>query len=322
MRQLLFVLLSSTFLVTGCVSTKPDTAALKAMKKVALVTITLERVGKGPENDPVLKSAAGFANTVYRQELATIPQWQIVDASGIAELDRHFSDIGSSAIAKSVLTELADQNQLNVNLDNAKIAKLTLAAFSGNQQAMTQMKNEIIADTLALLQKDLDGMRSQFYWPKGTAGIPAGWMAPYGADQGRMAALNKIIARILEDYRVSHGLDGVLLVHQISEVGTPGDIRVIVQSNRVLSSIKVNPTVTVRGAGGKVVLAEGSSRRDDLAPMKLAMPIYAGQVGNGPIKDLKLSLADPAGKGQEGYYALISETAKDVMDDVRKVLSK
>ena len=56
--------------------------------------------------------------------------------------------------------------------------------------------------------------------------------------------------------------------------------------------------------------------------MKLAMPIYVGKVGNGPIKDLKLSLADPAGKGQEGYYALISETAKDVMDDVRKVLMK
>lgn len=322
MRQLIIALICSMLLVTGCVSTKPDTAALKAMNKVALVTITLERVGTGPENDPVLKSATGFANTVYRQELATIPQWQVVEAPGIAALDRQFSDISSSDIARAVLTELADQNQLDVNIHNEKIAKLTLAAFSGNQQAMAQMKKEIIDDTLALMQKDLDKMRSRYYWPKGKAGVPPSWMMNYSADQERGKALKKITTRILEDYRARHGLDGVMSVHQISEVGTPGDIRIVVQRNRVLSSIKVNPTVTVRGAGGKVVLSEGSSRRDDLAPMKLAMPIYVGKVGNGPIKDLKLSLADPAGKGQEGYYALISETAKDVMDDVRKVLMK
>lgn len=323
LRQTLIILTCTTLLMGGCVSTKPNTAALKAMKRVALVSITLERVGKGPQNDPVLKSATGFANTVYRQELATVPQWQVVPAPGIKALDRHFSDVESSAIARQVLEEMADRNELDVNINNEKIAKLTIAAFSGNKEAMSQMKREIIADTLTLMQKDLNKIRSQFYWPKGKAGIPPGGMITFGTDKYRGAALRKVVTRVLEDYRVRHGLDGLLLVHQISDVGTPGDIRVIVQKNRVLSSIKVNPVVNVLGPDGEIALSVGSNRRDDLAPMKLAMPIFVGKKGaKGGITDLKLSLADPAGKGLEGYNILISDTAKDVIQDVKKVLAQ
>jgi hypothetical protein len=321
LRQILIVLICTTLLLSGCVSTKPNTAALKSMKKVALITLNLDRVGKGPNNDPVLKNVAGFADTVYRQELEKISQWQVVKAPGISELERHFAKIKSSKIAKQVLLEMADQNRLDVNLNNEKIAKLTLAAFSGNQDAMAQMKNEIVSDTLELLQNDLDEIRDELVWPKSKAGIPV-WLVNSGKSKGRMAALREITKKVIEDYRVQTGLDGVILVHQASQLGTPGDIRVIVQDNRILSSIKVNPAIFVLAAGSEIALYEGSNRLDDLAPMKLAMPVYAGKKVGGTIKYPKINLADPAGKGQEGYYILVSDTAKDLIGDVKKILAQ
>ena len=320
-RKSIIPLICIALFLGGCASTKPNPEALKSINKVALVTLNLDRVGKGPNNDPVLKSSAGFAATVYRQELGRVPGWTAVEPPAIEELESQFSDLTSSVIARQTLQEMADQDRLDVNINNAKIAKLTMAALTGNTGAMEQMKAEIVEDTLVELQNDLNYKRDQLVWPNGKAGIPV-WLVNGAQSKGKTAALREITGRILDDYCQRNGLDGVILVHQASAVGKPGDIRVIVQEDRVLSSIKVNPFLILRSAGGEIALSAGSNRLDDLAPMKLAMPIYAGYKKRMESKYLKVNLSDPKGTAQEGYYSLISSTAKDLFDDVLEVLQK
>ncbi|OIN99614.1 MAG: hypothetical protein AUJ51_12330 [Elusimicrobia bacterium CG1_02_56_21] len=126
---------------------------------------------------------------------------------------------------------------------------------------------------------------------------------------------------MLQDYCAKNGLDGVLLVHLASIPGSPGDIRIIVGGNRVLSSLKVNPTVLLRNKAGAIAIDGGQPRLDDLAPMKLAMPVFTGEkLPDGNFGNFKIDLDDPAGKVKAAYNELIKDTADDLLKSLAKKL--
>jgi hypothetical protein len=308
-------------LQTGCAGGKPNKAAPRQMNRVAVVGLTLDRVGTGPGNEGVLNNAADFAELVYRQELATIPDWTVVAAPEIRELDAQLDELAGSPIATGKLLELAEQQKISGDFDNALLAQLAFASLTGNQKLLEELQGKVLAKTLQRLQAELDTQRGKLVWPHGKAGIPYGLINNRSQVTETELALREITIALLEDYRKKHLLDGVVIVNLASQVGTPGDIRIITQGDRVLSSIKVNPTLVVRGPEGAIAMEEGTSRLDDLAPWELGVPIYLGdKPQRGPIENLRLDLNDPAGKGIAAYNTLIDRTAKDLVKDVVKTL--
>ena len=318
-KFLLMAICITLLILGGCGGKQYDTTKLKAMKRVALVSLTLQKVGQGEDNDIVHRKAVEYAAKVYNQKLSTIPGWQIVNPPKTEELDRAFSNLPSSKIASAVLSDLAEQNQLPGEFGNAAIAKIMIATFRGDTVNLEKLKGEAIAGTAKQMQGELDKQRKWLAWPKGMAGIPY----QLSSDEGMSSALTTIRRKELEAYRKRHKLDGIILIHQASAVGSPGDIRVIVQGNRILSSLKVNPVMFVRGEGGEVAYATGSTRLDDLAPMKFAMPIYTGEKEKrGTFGNFKLNLNDPKGVSLAGYKKLIDKTAQNIVSEFIEDLQK
>jgi hypothetical protein len=244
-----------------------------------------------------------------------------VAAPETRELDAQLDELAGSPIATGKLLELAEQQKISGDFDNALLAQLAFASLTGNQKLLEELQGKVLAKTLQRLQAELDTQRGKLVWPHGKAGIPYGLINNRSQVTETELALREITIALLEDYRKKHLLDGVVIVNLASQVGTPGDIRIITQGDRVLSSIKVNPTLVVRGPEGAIAMEEGASRLDDLAPWELGVPIYLGdKPQRGPIENLRLDLNDPAGKGIAAYNNLIDRTAKDLVKDVVKTL--
>jgi len=316
-RTVLTCLLVATLALAGCGPDLANPTALKAMHKVALVSVSLDKVTTGPGNDLIQQQAVDYAGMMYQKQTQALPLWQVVPAEDPAAIDRHFDNLAASPIVNQVLSELADRNQLPGEVSNAMIAKAAMLAFRGGATDMEQLKKEMFAETIAQMQKDVDTARGNMVAAKGLATIPFN----YSRNEKINDALSTIEARVIADYCQKHGLDGVIQVFQLTAVGKPADIRVIVQGNRVLSSLKLNPALVVRDRDGKIVFNTGSPRLDDLAPLKLAMPIYTGtKNARGMMDNLKLDLNDPAGTSLAGYNELIEETAPKRVGQLKAVL--
>lgn len=198
-----------------------------------------------------------------------------------------------------------------------------MASFRSGQQAdLESLKEEMITGTAGEIQTYLNDMQSGLIWPAGFPGIPYGLVDERRkTGKGLYSALREISNRILQTYCSENGLDAVLVVYLASDKGKPGDIRIITQGNRVLSSFKVNPTMVMRTAAGKVGFDYGSPRLDDLAPMKLAMPIFIGENDDKGIKrNFRLDFNDPAGKAITAYRELIDKTAEKMLKKLGKKL--
>jgi len=316
-RLLLPCLLTLAVFVSGCGPDLANPSALKSMSRVALISVGLDKVGSGPANDLIQQQAVDYAGMTYRREVGTLPLWQVVPAGDIAAIDGHFDNLAGSPVVTQVLSELADRNQLPGDVSNAMLAKAALLAFRNGPGDMDKLKQEMLAATTEQMQKEVDAARGNMTAAKGLAAIPYN----YSRDPKVNDALSTIEARVIAEYCRQHQLDGVIEVFQVTAAGNPGDIRVIVQQNRVLSSLKLNPAVIVRDRDGKIVFNSGSPRLDDLAPMKLAMPIYTGtKNARGLMDNLKLDLNDPAGTTIAGYHELIDDTAKKRVGQLKAVL--
>lgn len=97
-KQLLFLFAVLPFLFQGCGPSTVNRAAIGSMKKVALVNVTLDKVGQGAENDLIQQQAVDYAARRYVEQFGALPQWQLVQGPALAELDREFSDLASSKI--------------------------------------------------------------------------------------------------------------------------------------------------------------------------------------------------------------------------------
>ena len=231
--------------------------------------------------------------------------------------------IASTPEAKEVLTEMADRNQLPGDVSEAMMARLIMASFRAGKQAdLESIKEEMISASAKEVQDYLMQMRSGLIWPAGYPGVPTDlvgeWKKP---GKGLLGAAREIFNRVLKRYCTDNGLDGVLVVFLASEKGKPGDIRIITRGDRILSSFKVNPTIKMMTAEGKTGFFFGSTRLDDLAPMKLGMPIFIKEKDTTGIeRNFRLDLNDPAGKAISGYKELIDKTADKLLKKVLKKL--
>jgi len=318
-KKILIVLATITLFAGPTQAAKYDInkKALKKIGKVALVSITLDNIDENNDqgNIEFLTQAVEHAVTTYRNRLANTGKWELVDAPELSSLKGKLSDIASTPQAHEVLTELADRNQLPGDVSQAMMGKLLMTAFRSGQQAdMNSIKEEMIAGSAGEIQTYLNDMQSGLISPAGFPIIPYSLVDNRGAGKGLYSALREISSRILQSYCTDNGLDAVLVVHLASDKGKPGDIHIITQVDRILSSFKVNPTIVMRTADGSVGFDYGTPRLDDLAPMKLAMPIFRGKKNErGMMDNFRLDLNDPAGKSITAYKELIDSTAEKMM---------
>lgn len=335
MKQILAAVLSLCLAQAAYAGIKIEKKPLKSVAKAALLAVTLDNIGAaGEANAKVLDGAVALALGKYGPGLKALGKWEMPDAPGVAELEAELSNMETSATALKVLDEMASQNRLPV-ADQKEMMALAMAALKGKKGDLETLKTKLIASNAKALQEEFRAMRGGLAWAKGLAGIPAFLLnekqyasagsAMSGGQRDtakeKKAAVREIVVRIVRDYCAKHGLDAVALVHMASVPGTPGDVRVIVDGNRVLSSLKVNPTIVLVTKDGDLAVDAGTPRLDDLAPMKLGVALYTGEaLPNNGFGNFKIDLADKGGKIAAAYADLIESTSADLLKDLAKKL--
>jgi len=295
---------------------------LKKISKVALVTVSIDNIGSGSAADAkFLSDAAAFALSNYEPGLKALGKWEMVPAPAVSELETAMAGFETSPVTLNALEKLANQNKLPGKFDQKDMMALAMASMTGKKGDLAAMKGKMIAASAKELNGQLSAMRKGMVWAEGTSGLPYGLLIKRKDLAPGEEAIRDILDQVLRDYCARNGLDAVALVHLKSVTGQPGDIRVIVAGNRILSSLKVNPGIVVRGKDGEIAVDSGQPRLDDLAPMKLAMPIFVGEKqAGGNWANFKLDLDDPAGKARAAYNELIKDTAADLLKDLGKKL--
>ncbi|HEY5653139.1 MAG TPA: hypothetical protein VIR63_02075 [Pontiella sp.] len=316
-------ILTLSLLITGCASTglRTDHEAVAQIKKAALISVTITDIADDKaHNKKFTKTAAEHAVTTYTKELQKLGLWTLVPAPGIQELKDEISNLAESPITQNVLMELANKDQLPGEVDPMLMAQAVKAYFMDKAQLET-IKQKMVSDVAKQVQDGIHAVQNRLVSPDNLACIPYSLYLGFIDQTELQKTANTILEQILQNYCKKHQLDGIVTVFIDSDKGEPKDIRMITGGNRVLSSFKINPTMVVRTASGKVAMNMGSPRMDDLAPMKLAMPIYIGDKSERElITNIRLDLASPDGKTAEAYHELIDKTAGKLMIRIREAL--
>lgn len=302
---------------------------LKEIKKVAILTMAVDNIGQAnpiESNQKFLQDAVAYGLQVYTDNLKALGKWELVPTPDISGLEALVKDLPASPITQEVLNKLADKDKLPGEVDKKVMMELAMAAMMGKKDKVNQMKPKLIADAARQLQAHMDSIRGEMVWEPSTAGLPYWMMRAEKAGDGLNGALYSILEKAVGDYCAANGLDGVIFVQMKSEAGdrSKADISVIVQNDRVISTLKLNPAFVLRSKDGKNAINNGTPRLDDLAPMKLGVPIYKGdRIQNQVVVERqKLDLSDPLGKAYKAYQELIKDTSDDLMKDLGKKLPK
>jgi hypothetical protein len=324
----------AAILVAAPVSAKIeiDKKPLKDVKKVAILTMSVDNIGKKnpmESNDKFMMDAAEYALGVYTEGLKGLGKWEIVPTPDVSELEGLMSDIAASPITTEILNKMADQNKLPGEIDKKVMMELAMASMLGKKDKVNQMKPGLIAGSAKQLQDHVNSIRGEMVWAKSTVGLPYWIMNAKKSGEGLNGALYDILDKAVQAYCARNGLDAVILLHIKSDVGPADDVKVIVSDSRVLSSFRINTAIVLRTNDGKPAVHNGTPNMDDLASYwKLAVPIYKGDrtdskaMAGDLIRNLRLDLADPAGKSYGAYQGLIQKNSDGLMKDLNKKLPK
>lgn len=335
MKRIMLLTAAAALLCAGSASAKVfvNKKELKDIKKVAIVTVAIDnvaRINPTEQNEQFLRDVVAYGLEVYTEGVKSLGRWELVPAPDTSGLEALAKDLSSSPITDKVMNELADKNALPGKVAGQTMMALAWATMRKDTAKVEELKTKLFADTLKEAQGGLDAERADMVWDQSLAGLPH-WIIRDGNPKEMSGMVATIFERALKEYCAANGLDGVILVHFKSEVGdrTKADISVIVGDARVLSSIKLNPGFMLFNKNGGYAATNGNTRMDDLAPMKLAVPIYKGvrtdskkMAGKGLIEDVKLDLPDQNGKNLESFKDLVKNSADKMMKDFNKRLPK
>lgn len=230
-----------------------DKKPLKDVKKVAMLTMAVDNIGKAnpmESNDKFMADAAEYALGVYSEGIKGLGKWEIVPTPDVSELEALMGNIAASPITSEVLNKLADRDQLPGEVDKKVMMELAMASLRGKKDKVKEMKAGLLASTGKQIQDHVNSIRGQMVWAKSTAGLPYWIMNSKKSGGGLNGALYEILDKAVQDYCAKNGLDGVILLHiksQIDDADT-GGVRVIVADNRVLGGFRLNTAIVLRTA--------------------------------------------------------------------------
>jgi hypothetical protein len=300
---------------TGCAA-KVNRDVLMNVKKVGILSITVDKLGTQATDDEVMQNTANYAARVYADALSKRPEWKLVP---LTYKEPAFRDFLKPAAAqkkpdgKEATGFMASIKRINDDLQ---------AAMSVENLAKKQSVYYLGASDMPIIPYKMIGKTRSTISQNGNVQVKEDW-----------SQVRKEMATKIGELATRLNLDGLIVVYLRTGIYSSVGIDVV-GGERALETVRMDPTLVLVSRDGRTAIDMGEPVIDAMTTKNAGMPIYkvAGHRGGtlviGGSKSPKpdeakfpIDLKDPGGKVQRDFYALTDLALKNFSNKIDKELT-
>lgn len=323
-------------LLAGCAHTKINQEELAQVKRVGLLSVTLDKLDAEPSNVQVLQQLVEQAANQYAVALGKSTHWELVAPTAYQANPAlsDFNQVATSKIFHAVLEEMAQSGELPP-ADAANAMRYMKARLTGNKAELAQIAEDSIGPAAQQLAAILDQKRASYVAARGLAFVPYIVLRPDNGQSNTVAIragnnqrqspeerLRDVELRAIGKLTQALGLDAMAVVYSRTAIQATVGANVYV-NGRGLDTVRMGPTVLLVNRDGKVVVDLGFSSLDQLPYSRMSVPVYRIVNPGAPLAQRQhaLDLNDPERKVPSALADLSQESADGLIADVQKALA-
>jgi hypothetical protein len=314
--------------LVSCAHSKVNKQLMSDVKKVGILSISVDKLGRSDADFEVVRRSADFATEEYGKLFAMNPRWEFVPPS---KYQSHpaFRSFSTSPIVRAQLQKMLEQGKLKP-ADVASAMRYMKAQLSGNKEEMQAVLAESIPAAAMQLQNILESKRQPYVSARSLAFIPYDAVKPEGASQtftvkmgdgadekNPEETLRDLLYACVGQLATELGLDALAIIHERASITSTVGIGVTI-GDRGLDTIRMGSTVMFINREGQKVVDMGYPNLDALAHSRMGVPVYR-KTGD---RSKELDLNDPKGKVLTELNGLTGDAALGLMKDMENELAK
>lgn len=328
------MLLVAGLVLSSCATTQINQAALSNLKKVGLVSVTIDKMGQPSANNyEITQRAADYALQQYDQALRAITTFQYVPRKEYQDHPaiKMITNFKSSPVMKTMLKKNEGQALTSAMIlklmgkqDHTNDSMINTFNENYNQQADNKLAAQGCPNIPYQVLKDN---------PEGSTVHKVSY--GNGVEQNK----NQLKTYMLESIAYAcqkTGLDGMMVIWNKARAykHVKGVNVVNTKIRRTNGTVRLNATLILVDKTGSIVADMGWPGFDDLSPTKGSLPIMVvkakdpkkEKMKNLELKDLKttslVDLKDPRGDAFRAIKTLIDETSTNLVNQFRKQIGE
>lgn len=323
--------------LSGCGGGEIKKDAIAQIKKVGILSISVQKVPGMPSNDEVTQAVANYALKATEFSMKKITSFKVIPVATYYK-NPDYAYAGTMAKAAGVqafLKQKAD-SEPNFAAGAAMVGATDAASALKAYMSGGQMDNNTaMAKFSELFQKKIDSHKEVLVGAAGMPFLPYSIFTDvndnsikttvsYGNAQPKdeEAVFKDVIKADVAAVCKKLGLDAMAMVFVYTEVPGIGNLHVI-SNGRIMGRIKMDMTMLLIDKNGDIVADLGMRVMDDLAPSKMALPTHKILSYNGKmVGKAEADLKDPKGEIQKAMTELTAVSAKRMVADFRKAIGE
>ncbi|HSI05415.1 MAG: hypothetical protein ACAI38_20315 [Myxococcota bacterium] len=317
-------------LLTSACAGKVNKGALAEVRRLGVLSVTIDNVGEQPSDIEVLRAAVDAGNAKFLDEQGKVTRFELVrpdSYQGQANFAA-FRQLDTSPTVRTVLEKMAADGQLKP-ADASSAMAMMKAKMSGDTEAEKRIAMESVDGAMRQFATIIADKNKAVVGASNMPVVPYAVLKPDGSakkvsykggnnqEQSPEERLRDVLLKSTGQLAADLGLDGFAIVHWRSTIRPMVGVGVWV-GDRGLDSIWAEPTMIIINKNGEVALDMGYPSLDSMAPKRSSVPVYKK---TGEMKGV-VDLADPKGKVLEEYQGLLTLTAETLVRDEAAELAK
>jgi hypothetical protein len=302
---------------TGCAA-KVNRDVLMTVKKVGILSVTIDKMGTQTTDDEVMQSTVNYAARRYADALANRPEWKLVPLSAYKD-NPQFRDFLKVPVAQKKPTGgkeatgfAAVLNKLNTGWQSA----MTLESFAQRESSHYLGASDMPIIPYKMIGK-AQATSSTSQTKKGSMQVKEDW-----------SSLQKEMCAKVGELATKLKLDGLMVIYLHTDIRQTVGIGVTL-GERGNDTVRMDPTLVLVSKDGKTAIDMGEPVIDALTTSNASVPLYKAEGHQGGTINMGtnrpgyiIDLKDPKGKVQKDLYELTDDALKDFMKDLDKELTK
>ncbi|MFN0063936.1 MAG: hypothetical protein ACKVPX_15625 [Myxococcaceae bacterium] len=315
-------------LVSGCTASRVQRDTMATVKKLGVLSVTLDRIGMQDTDRQVLEQVAASTVARYTEQLAGAGRWEVVPQETLRANPAflEFAQPTRSSVYREVLAKTAQDGAGPA--DPSLVMRTLGAKMRGNAEELRQLEAENTNALAAQLEAMMALKRQNFVGAPDLPFLPYDMLRPAsGGTQVRYSAGNA--ARKPPEERMREamvaavarlagtlGVDALAIAyHRIGLAAGRGRVFV---NDRGIDTIHMAPTLLIITRDGRVAVDTGYPTLDSLSHSRFAVPVYK-KVGE---RDREVDLAGAGGQVAPVIQEMSLEVSRALVADVVKELTK
>jgi hypothetical protein len=275
--------------MAGCGARTVDRERMHAAARASVVSVVMSPVADVSQegNRAVLQAAVNRAFEQAQKDLAEVHSWTVVD--------------------------LRRERKAKTLSAFGKVSDADMAFLFPDAEARKQVQGAV--------REELSVWKGGLVGAEGLLAVPRAAFAPGGNGPEGEPAVRQVMLQQAGRLCAELDVDAIIFVQVRAQITRPRPEAFIVTDNRTDGMLSMAQTLVVVDKSGRVIVDMGWPSLGKDARSRDLLPLYRG-AGRAAVRDGNIDLSDPKGKVPHAFTALVDETARDLMTELRKAAGK